>query len=124
ADYPEAVRKLSALAGVPFPERQVSPEEARHHAKRHAHRSALEAVCFLCRATLLSQGGEAARAYLEGRGLDASVQEALGLGLYPSIALVEAALRDGGHDVEAARADGLLFKAMEGYAVFPWADAS
>src|ERR1700730_11746120 len=38
--------------------------------------------------------------------------------------LVEAALRDGGHDVEPARAQALLFKAMEGYAVFPWADAS
>ena len=124
ADYPEAVRKLSDLAGVPFQERQVSPEEAKRHAKRHARRSALEAVCFLCRTTLLSDGGKAARAYLEGRGLDAGAQETLGLGLYPSVAIVEAALRDGGHDVEAARAEGLLFKAMEGYAVFPWADAS
>jgi DNA primase len=124
ADFSEAVRKLSELAGVPLPERQVSLEEARHHAKRHAHRGALEAVCFLCRATLLSDAGKAARAYLEGRGLDTCAQETLELGLYPSVAIVEAALRDGGHDVEAARAEGLLFKAMEGYAVFPWADAS
>jgi DNA primase len=124
ADFPEAVRKLSELARVPFPQREVSPEEAKRHAKRHARRSALEAVCFLCRATLLSEDGKAARAYLEGRGLDACAQETLGLGLYPSVLIVEAALRDGGHDVEAARAEALLFKAMEGYAVFPWADAS
>jgi hypothetical protein len=124
ADYPEAVRKLSELAGVPFPQREVSPEEAKRHAKRHARRSALEAVCFLCRTTLLSDGGKATRAYLEGRGLDAGGQETLGLGLYPSVATVEATLRDSGHDIEAARVEGLLFKAMEGYAVFPWADAS
>ena len=124
ADFPDAVRKLADLAGVPFPERQVSREEAERHAKRHARRSALEAVCTLCRATLLCDGGKAARTYLEGRGLDAGAQDKLGLGLYPSVAVVEAMLRAGEHDVEAARSEGLLFEAMEGYAVFPWADAS
>ena len=48
----------------------------------------------------------------------------LGLGLYTSAQTVEQKLRKAGHDVEAARAEGLLFARMTGYAVFPWADAS
>lgn len=123
-DFPEAVRKLADLAGVTMPERQVSNEDAERHAKRHARRSALETVAALCRETLLSDAGKNARAYLEGRGLDDAAQEELGLGLYPSVATLGAALRAAGHDVEAARAEGLLFNPMVGYAVFPWADAS
>jgi DNA primase len=105
-------------------EREVSTEDAERQAKRHARRSALEAVAALCRETLLSAEGKNARAYLEGRGLDYVAQEELGLGLYPYVNTLETALRAGGHDVEAARAEGLLFTPMTGYAVFPWADPS
>jgi hypothetical protein len=84
SDYPEAVRKLADLAGVTMPERQVSPEQAERYAKQHARRSALETVAALCRETLLSDAGKNARAYLEGRGLDAAAQSELGLGLYPA----------------------------------------
>jgi DNA primase len=123
SDFPEAVRKLAGLAGVAVPEREVSPEEAERQAKLDARRSALETVAALCQETLRSDAGKAARAYLEARGLDAASQE-LGLGLYPAVREVEKALRAAGHDVEAARAEGLLFAAMADYAVFPWADAA
>jgi DNA primase len=123
SDFPEAVRKLAERVGLSMPEREVSTEDAERHAKRHARRSALETVAALCRKTLLSDAGENARAYLEGRGLDTAAQEELGLGLYPALREVEKALLEAGH-LEAARAEKLLFEAMEGYAVFPWADAS
>lgn len=124
SDFPEAVRKLAGLVGVTMPERQVSNEDAERNAKRHARRSALETVATLCRGTLLSLAGENARKYLEVRGLDGAAQEELGIGLYPSVKDVEKALLAAGHDVEAARAEGLLFPSMTGYVVFPWADAS
>ncbi len=76
------------------------------------------------RKELRSDAGKDARAYLEGRGLDAAAQEALGLGLYPSVASVEKALRTTGHDVTTARSEGLLFDRMAGFAVFPWAIAA
>jgi DNA primase catalytic core len=124
ADFPEAVRKLADLAGVTMPERQASHEEAERHAKRHARQSALETVAALCREMLQSEGGARAREYLEGRGLDQQAQETLDLGLYPAAQIVERALREAGHDVNAARSEGLVFDRMAGYAIFPWADAS
>ncbi len=124
SDFPDAVRKLAGLAGVSFPERQVSPEEAERHAVRHARRSALERVSVLCRETLASDAGKEARAYLEGRGLDAAAQEALGLGLYPTPRDLEEGLSAAGHDVDAASQARLLFGRMAGFVVFPWADAS
>lgn len=124
ADFPAAVRKLAEMAGARLPEREVSAEEAERTAKRNARRSALETVVAFCRATLASTAGKAARDYLERRGLDTKAQEELELGLYPSTQAVEKALRDAGHNLDAARADGLLFDKMAGYVVFPWADAA
>jgi DNA primase catalytic core len=124
ADFPEAVGKLADLAGLTMPARQVSHEEAERNARRHARRSALETVAALCREALQSQAGAKAREYLESRGLNAAAQEALGLGLYPPVATIDKALREAGHDVNAARSEGLIFDRMEGYAIFPWGDAS
>jgi len=121
---PAVARKLAELAGVRFLDSEVLIKEAEQEAERKASLSAIEAVAELCRALLVSERGGAERAYLERCGLNVQAQKMLGLGVYPSVREVEKALRAAGHDIEAAQREGLLFKPIEGYVIFPAADVS
>lgn len=123
-EFVEAVRKLADLAGVRFPEREVTPEEMERASRRDARRSALETVIGHCHEALLGPAGEAARTYLKDRrGLDDDAIRDLRLGLYTSVREVGDALRDAGHEASLVQDTALLWNQLEGYILFPWADA-
>ena len=93
-------RRLSDLAGVPFPERQRTPAELAVAEHRYARQSVMDDALHLCQETLSSEQGTKARDYLKSRGLSAEVED-LGLGLYP--ADVSTLLQSKGHKPEQIR---------------------
>ena len=135
SDFIEMARRLSDLAGVPFPERQRTPAELAVAEHRYARQSVMDDALHLCQETLSSEQGTKARDYLKSRGLSAEVED-LGLGLYPADvstllqskghkpeqirdALAGAKTKDG--EEEARRRDGQV-RMMAGYIVFPQRD--
>ncbi len=76
--FPEAVRVLAREAGVEIPEGDGSDGGV-----TQTLREMNERACRLFQRSLASPKGAAARAYLEGRGLDAAAIEHFGLGFAP-----------------------------------------
>ncbi|MGH0036192.1 MAG: DNA primase [Myxococcota bacterium] len=76
--FPEAARQLAAECGIEVPE---SSRDDGGESERM--RKALAVAQQVYRDSLASDEGAAARAYLEGRGLDASEQERFGIGFAP-----------------------------------------
>lgn len=121
-DFVEVVRRLCDLAGVPFPERQLSEEERERARLRDVRRALLESVIAICQEHLWSPAGRAARDYLATRGLEEAACRELGLGLYPELAALRSRLLTLGHDGADVEASGAVFGRLVGYVVFPWAD--
>lgn len=122
-DFAPAVRRLCELAGVPFPEEELTPEEAARLRHREARSAALEAVLVRAQEALRTENGADARRYLESRGFTAEDVAALGFGLYDSARAADA-LRAGNHDFTVARDAGLLNADLDGRVLVPWADAA
>jgi len=123
-EFLPAVRSLCDLAGVPFPEREVSAEEVERRQKVEARRSALEVVTEYAQETLFSPAGKDALSFLtKERGFTVDEARGLGLGFYDSVAKVRKALEAAGVDLQAAEDAGLLWPKLEGYVLIPWADA-
>lgn len=123
--YIPAARIIFEKAGVPFPEREYSPEDAQREAKRERRRNALDAVINHCQENLWSERGRAARDYLvKERGLTEEGIEDLELGLYTSAAAVFSYLEKEGVDRQVAADAALIWPNMEGYIIFPLADAN
>jgi DNA primase len=121
-DFPKAVKTLCEKSGVRFPEREYTPEELEKEAKRDRRRNALDAVMTYCQETLWSKRGTAARDYLvKERGLTEAGIKTLEIGLYTSISDVSTYLHKTGVDVTDT---ALLWPKLEGYIIFPWADAN
>lgn len=78
--FPEALAALADRAGVRL---ERTPEEARDRSEREQLLRALDAAAGFYRESLAGQGGEAARAYLEQRGVSAEMIERFGLGYAP-----------------------------------------
>jgi DNA primase len=121
-DFIDVLKELCVLAGVEFPEREPTPVQLKWIHRVEARRAVLQTVYDLCEAELWSERGEAARAYLAGRGFDGDACRGLGLGLYPACRGLKASLEELGHDAQDVRDSGAVFERMEGYAVFPWLD--
>lgn len=122
-DFPEAVRKLADLAGVPFPERELSEEEREKARKREGRRSVLAVVADHAHEVLLrNPKAKAARDYLKGRGFSEGDLEALRLGYYLSVEDTRRALKDSGADETEAKDAALLWEKLEGYVLIPWMD--
>jgi DNA primase len=105
--FPEAVKRLAHDAGLALP--RVSPEaEAEEKARASLHEVlALAAAYFSAR--LASGQGRAARAYLDGRGLDGELQTKFGLGYaLPEKYALRDALAAKGIPVQAMIETGLL----------------
>ncbi|HEY3315955.1 MAG TPA: DNA primase [Bacillota bacterium] len=82
--FPEAVAGLAERVGLPLPEPELSPEEARRRQEREAHYHALElAADFYHLALMKSRQGAGARQYLVDRGLTAETVERFRLGYAP-----------------------------------------
>ena len=74
--FPEAVEHLAGRAGIAVPTRKWTPQE-------ESVFPALEWAAGVYRKNLASPGGEAARRYLEDRGVSSLVQEAYKIGWAP-----------------------------------------
>ncbi|MBL8670214.1 MAG: DNA primase [Alphaproteobacteria bacterium] len=79
--FPEAVEKLAAEAGLPLP--KAAPEQARALEQQHGLLAALEAACVFFEAQLRTPAGATARDYLLGRGLDGATAKRFRLGWAP-----------------------------------------
>ena len=77
--FPEAVRALAQRAGVDLPEERRGESDGALETLRHVMAQAAE----IYTAALWGRDGERARAYLEGRGIDAEVARGFGLGWAP-----------------------------------------
>src|ERR1700761_3321882 len=79
--FPEAVERLANMAGVPLP--AVTPDAARHEARRRTLHDVMElAAKFFCD-TLTSRNGAKARGYLADRGISPNTQLQFRLGYAP-----------------------------------------
>lgn len=123
-DFIPAVRKLCDKAGVRFPERSLTPEQAEAARKHEARRSVLDTVMDYARERLRAStaAGKAARAYLHGRGFTDEDIASLGLGLYESASAAREAVLKAGHEEKEAEDAAVLWKKLEGYILIPWAD--
>jgi DNA primase len=127
-EFGEALRSLAQKAGVELTGSGPSESDREHHAQLF---QALESAALFYRATLAERSGQAARQYLQQRGVtDASI-DLFGLGYAPrqSGALV-AHLRSAGISMDIAESAGLvghgdegeLFERMRGRVIFPIRD--
>jgi DNA primase len=82
--FPEAVERLAAQAGVTLRYEGVSPGERRQSSRRQAlHRATARAAELYHRMLLEGREAEAARRYLDGRGIDHGSATAFGIGFAP-----------------------------------------
>lgn len=79
--FPEAVERLAAEAGVPLP--VSTPEATREEARRNDLYEVVELAAAFFEATLVSNAGREARAYLERRGMGLKTQQTFRLGYAP-----------------------------------------
>jgi 5S rRNA maturation endonuclease (ribonuclease M5) len=121
-DFVDVVRRLCDLAGVAFPERQLSSDLARRLQEAEARRAVLGDVYARCAAVLWSEAGASARAYLRSRGFTDDALRDLQAGLYPKVEDLRAWLLGKGHTAGDLAESGAVFPRMAGYAVFPWGD--
>ncbi|TCD10955.1 DNA primase [Oricola cellulosilytica] len=79
--FPEAVRQIADLAGVPMPERD--PEAERREQARSTLSDVMEMAVAYFEAQLQASAGAKARAYLRDRGLSGTTQKKFRLGYAP-----------------------------------------
>jgi DNA primase len=79
--FPEAVAKLAAEAGLALP--AYKPRDPEAEEKRASLHDVLEAACVWFAAQLAGEIGKEARAYLEGRGVEATTMAEFRLGYAP-----------------------------------------
>lgn len=101
AEFVRVVAELADRAGV-----DAAPIERETPRDRRAE--LLEDFFKIARRELVSDRGEAARAYLEQRGFAVDAIETSALGVVPSFALTERALRASGHSGDELKASGLF----------------
>jgi DNA primase len=127
-EFGEALRSLAQKAGVELTGSGPSESDREHHAQLF---QALESAALFYRATLAERAGQAARQYLQQRGVTDASMDLFGLGYAPrqSGALV-AHLRSAGISMDIAESAGLvghseegeLFERMRGRVIFPIRD--
>jgi DNA primase len=79
--FTEAVERLAAMAGVPLP--AVTPDAARHEARRKTLHDVMECAAKFFGDTLASRNGARARGYLGDRGISPAVQLQFRIGYAP-----------------------------------------
>src|SRR6185312_590006 len=79
--FREAVEELARVAGLEVP--RETPLEREREERRATLGGAMTAAAQFFQAQLIAPGGAAARAYLDGRGLDADAIRRFGLGFAP-----------------------------------------
>lgn len=83
--FGEALRLLARRAGIPWPERYLTPaQEARVRRRRRLLEALAAAAAFFQRQLWQEEAGEVARSYLASRGIAPPVAEKFGLGYAPA----------------------------------------
>src|SRR5271155_927831 len=99
--FPEAVERLANMAGLPLP--AVSPDAARHEARRKTLHDVMELAAKFFADTLASRNGAKARGYLGDRAIAPAerfaLKEFLGAQGIPVEDMVEAGLLVSGDDI-------------------------
>jgi DNA primase len=117
--FPEAVERLANQAGLEVP--KETPEQRERSEKRAGLIDVMEAACKYFERCLAEPGGAAARAYLEGRGLDAETIREFRLGYAPGGSGgndIKVALQGGGITEELLLEGGLLRRPDDGRAPY------
>jgi hypothetical protein len=122
ADFVAAARGLAELAGVPFPERELTAREREQARLREVRRAILEDVYRRCAVLLTHASAAEARAWLSRRGFGPEAVAELQLGLYPAATDLGAHLVELGYAREDIGAVGVLMPKMAGFVVWPWRD--
>ena len=125
-DFVELVRQLCVMAGVPFPERELPPEQQERARRLETRRAILITLYTHCQGQLLANTREAvtAREYLLSRGLGPDQQKRLGLGLFTDPGALRQTLRRQGFTDQEIRESSAAVGPLVGYIVFPWFDDS
>src|SRR5271163_94579 len=79
--FPEAVERLANMAGLPLP--AVTPDAARHEARRKSLHDVMELAAKFFADTLASRNGAKARGYLADRAISPAVQLQFRIGYAP-----------------------------------------
>src|SRR5580698_6494415 len=79
--FPEAVERLASMAGLPLP--AVTPDAARHEARRKTLHDVMELAAKFFAETLASRHGAKARGYLADRAISPATQLQFRLGYAP-----------------------------------------
>src|SRR6202050_2537360 len=80
--FPEAVERLANMAGLPLP--AVTPDAARHEARRKTLHDVMELAAKFFADTLASRNGAKARGYLGDRAISPAVQLQFCIGYAPA----------------------------------------
>jgi hypothetical protein len=121
--FVEALKKLSNLAGISFPEQELPEKEVEHLRKKETRRCILEAVQTCTQEILWTTRGEIARCYLtKERGFTEDEIRSLNFGFYSSVSEIRSFLQTKGYDLQSAKDVGILWEKLEGYILIPWAD--
>ena len=126
-EFPDTVRILCERAGIPFPEQELTPEEAERFRQREERRSILTTVGEYIQEALwddAEDSREALRFLIEERGFTEEDIRTLGLGYFPSVPEVRERLDAGGHPLQDMINAGILWPKLEGYILVPWNDAA
>jgi DNA primase len=110
--FPESVQRLAEEAGVELP--AWSPEDEARESKRKSLYEIVSLACEFYEAQLVSRQGEAARRYLQGRGLDPAAQKRHRLGFSPSHSALKEHLAAKGIVLEDMIEAGLVRPAEDG----------
>ena len=110
--FPEAIEKLAGEAGVELP--AWSPEDEARENRRKSLYEIVSLACEFYEAQLASRAGEAARRYLQSRGLEPGAQKRFRLGYAPSHSALKDHLAAKGVALEDMIEAGLARAAEEG----------
>ena len=116
----DAVRTLCDKAGVLFPERTRTPEQADAAEKNEARRSVLETVVEAAEKAIRKPENSKAADYLTGRGFTVSDIRDLRFGFYERAAVLKS-LTEAGCSDDAAEA-GVLVPYLDRSVIVPWND--
>jgi DNA primase len=123
ADFIEEVKGLAQLAGVAFPEAELSADQLRVARYYESRRAILLDLQGLAQEELWTRGGEEARDYLHARGFeDAGIRD-LQMGLYRDPEKVKNWLSARRHTLADLNHAGVLNPNLAGYILIPWPDA-
>ncbi|NBD32496.1 MAG: DNA primase [Cyanobacteria bacterium] len=123
-DWVKALKELSELAGIPFPEKPFCPDHIKSWEKLETKRNILTHIYEYCRERLWSSTGEKALSYLRSRGYTEDMDEGLKrfqIGYLDNHRCLKEFLLDRGFKQDSIE-KVIPSQKWEGYITYPWWD--